>query len=109
MRKWMNDRFKKRKKPSENLTEQTGKVGQAIDASKPAPLVPSYTDAPPAAPARREVHAEHKSVATPLAVEAAAHGGKLEVETQSESPNSPSLDSPITKQPQQKAPKGVVV
>ena len=30
------------KKPSENLSESTGKIGQAIDPMKPAPLMPSY-------------------------------------------------------------------
>ena len=42
MRKWMRERMKRRKKPSENISESTGKVGQAKDPTKPAPLVPSY-------------------------------------------------------------------
>ena len=42
MRKWMRERMKRRKKPSENLSESTGKIGQAIDPMKPAPLMPSY-------------------------------------------------------------------
>ena len=45
MRKWMQERIKRGKKPSENLSESTGKIGQAIDPMKPAPLMPSY-DAP---------------------------------------------------------------
>jgi predicted kinase len=42
MRKWMRERMKRGKKPSENLSESTGKIGQAIDPMKPAPLMPSY-------------------------------------------------------------------
>src|SRR4051812_44684339 len=43
MRKWMRERMTRRRKPSqENLSESTGKVGQAKDPSKPAPLVPNY-------------------------------------------------------------------
>ena len=38
----MRERMRRRKKPSENLSESTGKIGQAIDPTKPAPLVPSY-------------------------------------------------------------------
>src|SRR5438876_11764908 len=51
MRKWMRERIKRGgKKPSENLSESTGKIGQAIDPTKPSPLVPSY-DSAPSAPA----------------------------------------------------------
>src|SRR5438105_15208025 len=47
MRKWMRERIKRGgKKPSENLSESTGKIGQAIDPTKPSPLVPSYDSAP---------------------------------------------------------------
>jgi predicted kinase len=47
MRKWMRERMKRGKKPSENLSESTGKIGQAIDPMKPAPLMPSYDSAHP--------------------------------------------------------------
>jgi len=98
MRKWMRERFKRRKKPSENVSEATGKIGQAIDPTKPAPLVPSYPDAPSHEP-------EDESAVAP----AVPRGKKYEVETQPDSPSTPSADSPINKQPSQKAPKGVVV
>src|SRR4051812_3360508 len=41
MRKWMRERAKRRK-GTENTSESTGKIGQTIDPSQPAPLVPSY-------------------------------------------------------------------
>src|SRR3954469_8426213 len=41
MRKWMRERVKRRK-GTENTSESTGKIGQTIDPSQPAPLVPSY-------------------------------------------------------------------
>src|SRR5947209_10889038 len=50
MRKWMRERMKRGKKPSENLSESTGKIGQAIDPLKPAPLMPSYDSSPDSAP-----------------------------------------------------------
>ncbi len=42
--------MKRRKKPSENLSESTGKIGQAIDPNKPAPLMPSYDSNQPQPP-----------------------------------------------------------
>src|SRR5438309_8649307 len=55
MRKWMRERMKRGKKPSENVSESTGKIGQAIDPLKPAPLMPSY-DSSESAP--RSSHVE---------------------------------------------------
>jgi len=103
MRKWMSDRFKRRKKPSENENEQTGKIGQALDPSQPAPLVPSYREK------AQDEEAPITGVAAELAKDAKRGEGKLVVETQPESPSSPSSDAPITKPLVQKAPKGVVV
>src|SRR5438270_11412635 len=45
MRKWMRERGKRRK-GTENTSESPGKIGQTIDHSKPAPLMPSYDPAP---------------------------------------------------------------
>lgn len=39
----MRERGKRRKKTTENLSEATGKVGQALDPTQPAPIVPSYS------------------------------------------------------------------
>jgi len=52
----MRERMKRGKKPSENLSESTGKIGQAIDPLKPAALMPSYDSSPDSAP--RSSHVE---------------------------------------------------
>ena len=92
MRKWMRERLSRRKKKAPE-TEQTGRIGQEIDRSKPAPLMPSYEQVPaPAPPAQR-----------------------MEVETQPESleapPQGASATAPHERPPRQpqRAPRGVVV
>lgn len=52
--------MKRRKKPSENLSESTGKIGQAIDPMKPAPLMPSYDSSNTASSAHRETLPEQQ-------------------------------------------------
>jgi predicted kinase len=111
MRKWMRERMKRRKKSSENLSESTGKIGQAIDPSLPAPIMPSYdsdvsTD--------EDVEAESESAAYGEESEAAEETprrGKLIVETQPESPNTPpgAEDAAMRKAPGKREPRGVVV
>jgi predicted kinase len=108
MRKWMRERMRRRKKSStENTSESTGKVGQTIDRSKPAPIIPSYLDDE----AEAEPSAEDEGAAeTP----SDTHQGRIEVETQPESPSAPPAQPDAAtrspQQPQQKrAPKGVVV
>jgi predicted kinase len=108
MRKWMRERMKRRKKSSENLSESTGKIGQALDPSKPAPIVPSYglsDDNDDVEPSADESGGDE-----PVAQ------GRIEVETQPESPFTPPAapDAATRKpnQPQQsgkKEPRGVVV
>jgi predicted kinase len=108
MRKWVRERMKRRKKSSENLSESTGKIGQALDPSKPAPIIPSYglsddnDDVEPSA--------EEPAGAEPVVQ------GRIEIETQPESPFTPPAapDAATRKpsQPQQsgkKEPRGVVV
>src|SRR4051812_43275554 len=100
MRKWMRERAKRRK-GTENTSESTGKIGQTIDHSKPAPLVPSYDPAPSgdveqeqpeeavAAPptrgrraeAKHDTRHERKREANRES-EAHAQEGRMEVETQ---------------------------
>lgn len=105
MRKWLRERAKRRKSSSENTAEATGKIGQTIDPSKPAPLVPSYKfdeDAPP------EAEEEDSSISAPEAEPA----GRMIMETQPESPNAPpaSPDAATRRAPETKRPpKGVVV
>lgn len=100
----MRERLKRRKKSSDNPSEQTGKIGQSIDPSKPAPIIPSYSlddndDTEPAA---------EDNGPTPPAVTR----GKMVVETQPESPMAPpaAADAATGKPAQGKRPpKGVVV
>lgn len=99
MRKWMRERMRRRKKPSENLAESTGKVGQAIDPTKPAPLMPSYEAL--SAPAKRSAEREEEPPVE----------GKFELETQPENPAAPpGAEDAATRKPQSKRePRGVVV
>jgi predicted kinase len=111
MRKWMRERMKRRKKSSENLSESTGKIGQAIDPSLPAPIMPSYDSD---ISADEDVDAESESAAygeDSEATEETPHRGKLVVETQPESPNTPpgAADAAMRKAPGKREPRGVVV
>ena len=105
MRKWMRTRMRRRKKPSENTSESTGKVGQAIDRTKPAPLVPSYGALP-----ESSGHAEEDEDDTPL-FDGEPGEGKVEVETQPESPTAPPgvADAATGKPAAKREPRGVVV
>jgi predicted kinase len=108
MRKWMRERMKRRKKlsSSENPAESTGKVGQALDPNKPAPLRPSYgfedaDDVEPSATDREQ----------PMPPRAVADR-RIEVEMQPESPNAPPAGpEAATRKPEagKRTPRGVVV
>jgi predicted kinase len=103
MRNWMRDKLRRRKKPSstENTAESTGKVGQPIDRTKYAPIVPHY-------PEPEEPGGAEEAVADDVQAE---FGGKMVVETQPESPDTPPAPADAaTKAPLQKRePRGVVV
>lgn len=111
MRKWMRERAKRRK-GTENTSESTGKVGQTIDHSKPAPLVPSYDsgltqgqlEQAPVEKAR-----EHRP-SRQSARENAHEDRRMEVETQPDSPTAPSESGDVMRHPpSKKEPRGVVV
>ena len=106
MRNWMRERMKRRKKkPQENVSEATGKVGQQkplVDELHPEPLMPSYGTAGPEA----EPEPEEPEVVAP---------SRVETEVQ---PDSPSVPPPGVPEQQpaasvagksQRKPKGVVV
>ncbi len=128
MRKWMRERMKRRKKPSsENPAESTGRIGQPIDFTKPTPLIPSYLDA--GAPASVEPEAQEKAPAPPATRAPQRRGrsraaekprvsppdaqakGRVEIETQPDSPSDPpaSPDAATGKQQLKREPRGVVV
>jgi predicted kinase len=105
MRNWMRERMKRRKKKTENVSEATGKVGQAkppVDESHPQPIIPTYDDVAQEAPEAAEE--------TPTAEEP-----RMETEVQPESPSVPPPGPPEQRPGQQsgrtaaRAPKGVVV
>lgn len=103
MREWMRERMRRRSKRGPNLSESTGKIGQELPSSGPAPLSPSYLDEGPktnqphekpadAAPvASQEPEVEEPVKQPELAPEAEQAPGKgnFVVETQPESPSVP--------------------
>jgi len=124
----MRERMRRRKKPSsENLSESTGKIGQQIDRSKPAPLVPSYLDAGPSgkpqvtAETREHSHVEHYRGQAPRTDEprgfesrssepASSEPRKMEMETQPDSPfEPPAAPDAATDKKGPKKTRGVVV
>ncbi len=140
MRKWMRERMKRRKKSSsDNPAESTGKIGQPIDPTKPAPLIPSYLDSGTPAPERverepqrnppRERESPRRGRGRNASDRRPAHHspapvihggrqaempleGRVEIETQPDSPTDPPgvADAATRKQPQLKRePRGVVV
>lgn len=101
-------RMRRRSRRAPNLSESTGKIGQEIPSNQPRPLVPLYPDepapqaAPPAAPPatpRRQAREEWVPPAEP---------GRLEMETQPESPSVPPPEAEAASRSPQ-APKGYVV
>jgi predicted kinase len=123
MRKWIRDRGK-RSKSSENPAESTGKIGQQIDHSKPAPLVPSYDAGPVEAPEHHSQerqpqerqphakrHAPHPPEVEEEREEAQASDGRIEIETQPDSPSTPSDSGDVTRKlpAGKREPRGVVV
>lgn len=127
--------MRRRKKSSENLSESTGKVGQAIDRTKPAPLMPSYepltSDAEreraeplgkphsrpankpsrPAKPVMSEADRDEGDEDPGVSSFGPSGAGKVEVETQPESPNAPPgvADAATRKPAAKREPRGVVV
>lgn len=120
--------MRRRSRRAPNLSESTGKIGQEIPSNQPAPLVPSYPEEshPPAGsvpsgqtgsapPAPRDAHAERppRPERLPRPHPAPAWNeppgsGRLEVETQPETPSVPPPEAqPADRSPQ--APKGYVV
>ena len=108
--------MRRRSKRTPNISESTGKIGQEIPSNQPRPLVPLYPDdstghrqhepARHAAVSDRSSHQENhvKSQWN----EAAAGSGRLEVETQPESPSLPPPEAQAAERSPQ-APKGYVV
>jgi predicted kinase len=120
--------MRRRSRRAPNLSESTGKIGQELPSNQPAPLVPSYTDdALPrsrplqphqagtsesghrAAPLERPPRVDRSSrPVPPHAWNEPPESGRLELETQPETPSVPPPEvQPADRSPQ--APKGYVV
>jgi predicted kinase len=114
--------MRRRSKRPPNLSESTGKIGQEIPSNQPRPLVPLYLDdsaaaaAPSQPPQSREGrprlaaaerrHAPNQAGSSSWAEQAGS--GRLEMETQPESPSLPPPEvQPAGRSPQE--PKGYVV
>lgn len=102
--------MRRRSRRGPNTSESTGKIGQEIPSNQPAPLVPYYPDAQAApAPAQhqqsrpepRQQGSRQQQQRPEWNVPAGS--GRLEVETQPETPVVP------PPQPGERAPKGYVV
>src|SRR5580698_7464528 len=121
--------MRRRSRRNPNLSESTGKIGQAIPSNQPRPLVPLYPDESlpgesrpsrpaAAAPAAHEARAARpqgtaKKSAAPERPERPewtepADSGRLEVETQPEQPSLPPPEAEAAERSPQ-APKGYVV
>jgi len=98
MREWMREKMRRRSKRGPNNAEATGKIGQEIPVNQPAPLRPSY-EAAKAEAASANPEPQNSPSPLPFLPEvAAAFGsppgasdepGRIEVETQPESPSTP--------------------
>jgi predicted kinase len=103
--------MRRRSRRSPNISESTGKIGQEIPSNQPRPLVPLYDEAP-AGQQRPHEHARHE--AAPKQQPPQSHwnegpgSGRLEVETQPESPSTPPAEAQPASRSSQ-APKGYVV
>ena len=106
--------MRRRSRRSANNSESTGKIGQEIPQNQPRPLVPSYLDEnrpkqTPDAPSHQERPAPPQRQQRPRAEwNEPAGSGRLEMETQPESPSVP----PPEVQPAdrtEKTPRGFVV
>lgn len=123
--------MRRRSRRGPNTSESTGKIGQEIPANQPRPLVPSYLDEPGAKaqtePARegrapqmhaqgsrthegrsREERPERQRGESRRAWNEPKNAGRLEMETQPESPGLSPAEAQ-TGQPAQTTPKGYVV
>lgn len=103
--------MRRRKKSSDNLSESTGKIGQAIDRSKPAPLMPSYDPDFKAGVEEHEDDDAADAASTFGDINQPEGEGRFEVETQPESPNAPpgTADAATRKPTAKREPRGVVV
>jgi predicted kinase len=110
--------MRRRSKRGVNNSESTGKIGQEIPQNQPRPLVPSYIDEPPpkVQAATGGTHRQERPPMPPRQSQRAARpewnepaeSGRLEMETQPESPSVPPPEVQSAER-SEKAPRGYVV
>lgn len=120
--------MRRRSRRPPNTSESTGKIGQEIPSNQPRPLVPLYPEESSAASVRTQTPSVPQVAPPPAAVRPApaserrvkieaaaspqwtepADSGRLEMETQPESPSLPPPEAPTAERSPQ-APKGYVV
>jgi predicted kinase len=106
--------MRRRSRRNVNNSESTGKIGQEIPVDQPRPLVPSYVDEPraraQAASAGSQPSERHAAPKQAPKAEwnEPAGSGRLEMETQPESPSVPPPEVQAAERSPQ-APKGYVV
>ena len=99
--------MRRRSRRAPNTSESTGKIGQQLPSNQPAPLIPSYPDdLPEMRPVAPVPPPRPPAPPRPAKTDwnAPAGAGRLEVETQ---PETPSVPPGVERSAQ--APKGVVV
>ncbi|MDE3188975.1 MAG: AAA family ATPase [Acidobacteriota bacterium] len=107
--------MRRRSRRAPNISESTGKIGQEIPSNQPRPLVPHYPDefaAHAPQPPEPKQHAPARPVPQPKPARQEwtqpAEPGRLEMETQPESPSVPPPEAEAASRSPQ-APKGYVV
>ena len=112
--------MRRRSRRTPNISESTGKIGQEIPSNQPRPLVPLYPDearagtpqAETPSPAPRQHAPERRAAAPPKPARPEWNepvgSGRLEEETQPESPSLPPPEAEAASRSPQ-APKGFVV
>jgi predicted kinase len=122
MREWMRERMRRRSKRGPNNSESTGKIGQELPVSGPAPLSPSYLSeghmpheaGPEAADVQAQpeqtLAAAQPAVESPVEPAPQPSTPSLVVETQPESPSIPPPEAPAAAQAgASRGPRGFVV
>ncbi|MGB6194074.1 MAG: AAA family ATPase [Terracidiphilus sp.] len=100
--------MRRRSRRTPNTSESTGKIGQEIPSNQPRPLVPLYPDETPSAPRRAQPAARQPEAPPAKQWNESTGSGRLEMETQPESPSVPPPEAQaMGRSPQE--PKGYVV
>ena len=98
--------MRRRSRRGPNNSESTGKIGQELPTNQPAPLVPNYPDDIPAPARREQSRPQQAKPEVQPDWNAQAGSGRLEMETQ---PETPTVAPPEGAGRSPQSPKGFVV